>query len=99
MTTPAAVRSIRLPKALRILCDFAAKGLGAVTFDATKRTVSGALMSQLVEDSSAGTWVGTLEAQDGDVYSDLRKRSIGRSVPGQSAETGEPLLSGIWSGA
>src|ERR1019366_10626115 len=32
-------------KALRILCDFAAKGLGAVTFDATKRTISGALMS------------------------------------------------------
>ena len=49
-------------KALRILCDFAAKGLGAVTFDATKRTISGALMSDLTEDSSAGTWVGTLEA-------------------------------------
>src|ERR1019366_1372331 len=49
-------------RALRILCDFAAKGLGAVTFDATKRTVSGALMSDLTEDSSAGTWVGRLEA-------------------------------------
>ena len=49
-------------KALRILCDFAAKGLGAVTVDATKRTISGALMSDLTEDSSAGTWVGTLEA-------------------------------------
>jgi hypothetical protein len=49
-------------KALRILCDFAARGLGAVTFDATKRTVSGALMSELTEDSSAGTWVGKLEA-------------------------------------
>src|ERR1035441_4575350 len=49
-------------KALRILCDFAAKGLGAVTVDATKRTISGALMSDLTEDSSAGTWLGTLEA-------------------------------------
>jgi hypothetical protein len=49
-------------RALRILCDFAAKGIGAVTFDATKRTVSGALMSDLTEDSSAGTWVGRLEA-------------------------------------
>src|ERR1019366_6869523 len=49
-------------RALRILCDFAAKGLGAVFVDATKRTISGALMSDLTEDSSAGTWVGTLEA-------------------------------------
>jgi hypothetical protein len=49
-------------RALRILCDFAANGLGAVTFDATKRTVSGVLMSDLTEDSSAGTWVGKLEA-------------------------------------
>src|ERR1035441_3295856 len=49
-------------RALRILCDFAAKGLRAVFVDATKRTISGALMSDLTEDSSAGTWVGTLEA-------------------------------------
>jgi hypothetical protein len=49
-------------RALRLLCGLAAKGCGAVTFDATKRTVSGALMSQLTEDSSAGTWLGTLEA-------------------------------------
>jgi hypothetical protein len=49
-------------RALRILCDFAAKGLGAVTFDATRRTVSGVLMSDLTEDSSAGTWVGKVEA-------------------------------------
>src|ERR1017187_2321771 len=49
-------------RALTILRDFAAKGIGAVTFDATKRTVSGALMSDLTEDSSAGTWVGKLEA-------------------------------------
>ena len=49
-------------KALKILCDFAAKGLGAVIVNATKRTISGALMSDLTEDSSAGTWVGTLEA-------------------------------------
>src|ERR1017187_5704810 len=49
-------------RALKILCDFAARGLGAVTFDATKRTVSGALMSDITEDSSAGTWAGTLEA-------------------------------------
>jgi hypothetical protein len=49
-------------RALRVLCDFAAKGLGAVTFAAAKRTVSGALMSDLTEDSSAGTWVGKLEA-------------------------------------
>ena len=49
-------------RALTILCDLAAKGHGAIKFNATKRKVSGALMSQLTEDSSGGTWVGTLEA-------------------------------------
>ena len=48
-------------RALTILCDLAAKGRGAIKFNATKRTVSAALMSRLTEDSS-GTWVGTLEA-------------------------------------
>jgi hypothetical protein len=49
-------------RALTILCDLAAEGLGAIKFNATKRTVSGALMSQLNEASSGGIWVGTLEA-------------------------------------
>ena len=49
-------------RALTILRGLAAKGYGAITFDATKRKVLGALMSQLTEDSSAGTWVGSLDA-------------------------------------
>ena len=49
-------------RALTILCDFAAKGLGAITLNATNRSVSATLMSQRTEDSSAGIWVGTLEA-------------------------------------
>src|ERR1017187_9756754 len=49
-------------RALTILRGLAAKGLGAVTFNASERKVFGALMSDLTEDSSAGTWVGTLEA-------------------------------------
>jgi hypothetical protein len=40
----------------------AAKGLGAVTFNASERKVFGALMSDLTEDSSAGTWIGALDA-------------------------------------
>ena len=49
-------------RALTILCDFAAKGLGAITLNATERSVSATLMPKLTEGSSAGIWVGTLEA-------------------------------------
>ena len=49
-------------RALTILRGLAAKGFGAVTFNAGERKVFGALMSQLTEDSSAGTWIGTLDA-------------------------------------
>ena len=49
-------------RALTILRGLAAKGFGAVTFNASERKVFGALMSDLTEDSTAGTWVGTLDA-------------------------------------
>jgi hypothetical protein len=49
-------------RALTILRGLAAKGLGAVTFNASERKVFGALMSDLTEDSSAGTWIGSLDA-------------------------------------
>jgi len=49
-------------RALTILRGLAAKGFGAITFNASERKVLGALMSQLTEDSSAGTWIGTLDA-------------------------------------
>ena len=49
-------------RALTILRSLAAKGFGAITFNASERKVLGALMSQLTEDSSAGTWIGTLDA-------------------------------------
>ena len=49
-------------RALTILRGLAARGFGAITFNASERKVLGALMSDLTEDSSAGTWVGTLDA-------------------------------------
>ena len=49
-------------RALTILRGLAAKGFGAITFNASERKVLGALMSQLTEDSSAGTWIGSLDA-------------------------------------
>ena len=49
-------------RALTILRGLAAKGFGAITFNASERKVLGALMSQLTEDVSAGTWIGSLDA-------------------------------------
>jgi hypothetical protein len=44
------------------LRGLAAKGLGAISFNASEGKVFGALMSDLTEDSPAGTWIGTLDA-------------------------------------
>src|ERR1035437_7266144 len=49
-------------RALTILRGLAAKGLGAISFNASESKVFGTLMSDLTEDSSAGTWIGSLDA-------------------------------------